>query len=90
MVSGMSKKNFGGLTPEQLAMWDKKNNILKLESTTDYGIVKLITGWMLGVIMTAPLMLFLNECVEVEISYGDPPKVYHWNEITQERGKEVK
>lgn len=49
-----------------------------------------ITGWMLGVIMTAVLMLFVNDCIDVQIDAGDPPRVYLWNQITQERGDEVK
>ena len=87
-----SSKNFGGLTPEQLAVWDKKNDILKLkkESKTLESFIGIAIGWILGVFMTAALCAYYNECVYVEIYTADPPAVYRWNQITQEKGEEVK
>lgn len=53
-------------------------------------IVGFSLGAVVGVIINVLLWSYYNECIRVEISQGDPPKVFLWNQITQEKGDEVK
>jgi len=49
-------------------------------------IIKVSLGALLGVIIWS----YYSECVYVEISTEGPPRVFLWNELTQQKGKEVK
>ena len=49
-------------------------------------IIKVSLGALLGVIIWS----YYSECVYVEINAEGPPRVFLWNEITQQKGKEVK